>query len=459
MKVCRSVPGIVLVAFVFAVAAVGSSRGWTGEKDGSVTERQWPNFRGPLRTGVAPRADPPVEWSEGKNVRWKIELPGLGHSSPVVWDDRIFLTSALPVGDPLPEPRYSGRPGAHNNLPISRKQRFLVLAYDRTDGDLLWRAVVHEQLPHEGGHETGSYASASPVTDGERVYAFFGSYGLYCLDAFDGEVIWEKAFGDQFTLHGHGEGASPALWGDALFVNWDHEEESFVAAFDKRTGRERWRVPRDEGTSWSTPIVVEHDGNAEGNGNAQLVVSATGAVRGYDVETGTELWRASGLSSNVVASPVAGEGLVYALSSYTFRSGLVIRLDGASGDLDGGDRIAWRIRDRTPYIPSPLLHDGMLYFLAHYQGVLSRVEGETGEEPTGPFRLGPLREVYASPVAAAGRIYLVDRGGVTLVISTDPEPRELAENRLDDRFSATPALVDDELFLRGERFLYALREE
>jgi len=416
-------------------------------------DRQWPQFRGPLQTGVAPHADPPATWSEGNHIRWKRELPGLGHSSPVVWGDRIFLTVAVPVGARLESPRFSGRPGAHNNLPITKAQRFIVVALDASGGEILWQTAVHEQLPHEGGHETGSYASASPVTDGERIYAFFGSYGLYCLDGESGELLWEKDFGDQFTKHGHGEGASPALWGDTLVVNWDHEGQSFLAAFEKRTGEPKWRTLRAEGTSWSTPIIVEH------GGARQVIVSATKAVRGYDLESGNEIWRASGLSDNVVATPVSKDGIVYALSSYTFRSGLAIRFPGASGDLTGTDHILWKRHQRTPYIPSPLLTNGVLYYLAHYQGVLTRQVAVTGEEPTGPFRLPDLREVYASPVAAAGRVYLVDRSGVTIVLSDDPEPKLLARNSLDDSFSATPALVGRTLFLRGERFLYAIEEK
>lgn len=438
-----------LLAGALALGLLGSA---TAEDDNDALD-QWPNFRGPLQTGVAPNADPPVEWAEDKNIRWKTPLPGLGHSSPVVWGDRIFLTAAIPFGDPLPEPRLGGRPGEHNNLAISRQQRFVGLAVDRATGKIVWQTTVHEQLPTEGGHETGTYASASPVTDGERVYAFFGSYGLYCLDGETGEVLWEKQFGEQFTKHGHGEGASPALWGETLAVNWDHEGQSFVAAFDKRSGEPKWRTLRDEGTSWSTPIVVEQVGKP------QLIVSATKAVRGYDLEKGAEIWRASGLSANVVASPVSADGMVYALSSYDTRAGLAIKLDGASGDLTGTDHIVWKRNDRTPYIPTPLLYDGVLYYLAHYQGVLTRAIAKTGEEPTGPFRLPGLNEVYASPVAAAGRIYFVDRSGAVLVLSNTAEPQPLGMNKLEDSFSATPALVGEELILRGEKFLYSIAEE
>tara|TARA_R110002096_G_scaffold159011_10_gene324657 strand:- start:2948 stop:4252 length:1305 start_codon:yes stop_codon:yes gene_type:complete len=417
----------------------------------AVGQTDWPHFRGPLFTGEAPEANPPVEWSETRNLRWKTELPGLGHSSPIVWGDQIFLTSAIPVGDPLPEPKFSGREGAHNNLPITHRQRFVVLSVDRQSGELLWETQVNEALPHEGGHETGSLASASIVTDGERVYAFFGSYGLFCLDL-DGRVIWTANFGAMHSKHGHGEGASPLVANDFVIVNWDHEEDSSLSAFDRRTGELQWQTKRDEKTSWASPIAAKVDGKM------QVIVSGTKAVRGYDLETGDVIWECGPLSANVVASPLYQDGVVYAMSSYTFQAGFAVRIsDGAKGDLSGSDRVLWRRTRRTPYIPTPLLTDGVLYFLAHYQGVLSRVVAETGEEATGPFRIPGMREVYASPVAAKGRLYFVDRSGATLVLSSDPEPKPLALNQLDDRFSATPALSGDMLILRGERHLYGIQ--
>lgn len=417
----------------------------------AISQENWPQFRGPLATGVSPDANPPLEWSEESNLRWKAELPGLGHSSPITWGDQLFVTTAISFGAPLEAPRYSGRPGAHNNLPVSQRHAFVVFALDRHTGEVRWQRTVRKGLPHEGGHETGSLASATPVTDGERVYAFFGSHGLFCLDAETGEVIWEKDLGDQHTKHGHGEGSSPALQDGRLVVNWDHEEGSFVTAFAAETGKEQWRVDRDERTSWATPLIVQE------NGTAQVVVSGTEAIRSYDLATGKVIWEVGGLSDNVVASPVAEPGYVYAASSYNFQAMLGIKLADARGTLDQTDHVIWKRSRRTPYVPSPLLYDGVLYFLAHYQGVLSRVVGKTGEEPTGPFRLLGLREIYASPVAADGRLYLVDRSGVTVVLSHAEEPQPLAVNRLEDRFSATPALVGDTLYLRGERFLYALR--
>ncbi len=421
------------------------------ESGGAGAEYYWPQWRGPLGTGVAPDANPPVEWSESKNIRWKIALPGSGHSTPVVWGDRLFITTAVPIGDAL-EPRYRDAFGAHDNLPVTHHHKFVVLAISRRDGKIVWQRTVHKELPHEGGHHTSSLASNSPVTDGEYLFAFFGSRGLYCLDL-DGELQWKTDLGDMHTKHAHGEGSSPALYGDILIVNWDHAGQSFVIAFDKRTGKQRWKVAREEVTSWATPIVVEH------GGKPQVILSGTNRVRGYDLATGSGIWECGGLSANIVASPVAGNGMVYAASSYDKQAMVAIRLDGARGDITGTDQVMWTRTRGTPYVPSPLLYGDALYFLHHYRGILSRVNAKTGEERHGPFRLGGIRNVYASPVGAAGRVYITDRDGTTLVISHGDIPRVLALNRLQDSFSASAAVVGRELFLRGQRNLYCIVEE
>ncbi|MHC5054073.1 MAG: outer membrane protein assembly factor BamB family protein [Planctomycetota bacterium] len=377
-------------------------------------------------------------------------MPGRGHSTPIVWGERVFVTTAVPdAGPPVPADHS---PGAHGNLADVRRHEFVVLALDRRDGKVVWRRTVGRGVPREGRHATGSFASNSPVTDGESLFAYFGSRGLFCLDL-DGEQRWQIDLGDMRAKHGHGEGSSPALHGDTLVVNWDHEGDSFVVAFDKRTGAERWKTMRDEGTSWSTPLVVEHDGRP------QVVVSATNRLRGYDLATGEVIWECGGLSRNVVASPVAADGIVYAGSSYHVRSMLAIRLDGAEGDVTGTDRVAWTLERHTPYVPSPLLYEGRLYFLRHYQGSITCLEAETGKWLYGPVRLPSIRNVYASPVAAAGRVYVTDLDGTTLVFTSGAEPEVLAENRLDDSFSASAALVDGEMFLRGARYLYCISEE
>ena len=419
--------------------------------DEDSVNRYWPAWRGPLGTGVAPNADPPIQWSESQNIRWKTELPGSGHSTPVVWKDHVFITAAIPFGNAV-APKRDTAPGAHDNLPVTSHHRFMVLGISRRDGKIVWKQAVREQLPHEGGHYSGSLASNSPVTDGEHLFAFFGSRGLYGFDL-DGRLLWTKNVGRMQTKHAHGEGSSPVLYRDSLIVNWDHEGQSFVMAFDKRTGRERWKIERDEVTSWATPIVIEHAGTP------QLIVSGTRRVRGYDPANGRVIWECGGLSANVVASPVAGGGMVFAASSYDTRALLAIRLEGARGDITGTDQVLWRRTRGTPYIPSPLLYGSSLYFLRHYQGVLSRVDTRTGEDLAGPFRLDGIRNVYASPVGAAGRVYITDRNGTTLVISHGSSPKFLAQNRLDDSFSASPALAERDLLLRGQRYLYCIAKK
>lgn len=414
--------------------------------------RNWGQWRGPLANGVAPEANPPIHWSETNNVRWKIRLPGKGHSSPVVFGEAVFITAAVPVGDPQ-KPVFDDAPGVHDSVPVTQRHQFIVQAINRRDGSVLWKKVLREEWPHEGGHTTGSLASNSPLTDGERLYVFLGSRGLYCL-SLKGEVLWSKDLGRMHTLHAHGEGSSPVLHGDTLILCWDHEGESFLYAFDKRTGAQRWKVARDEKTSWSTPLVVEFEGKP------QVIVSATKRVRGYDLATGAQLWECAGLTDNVVSSPVYdGKGVVISGNSYYSQAMLAIRLKGAKGDLTGTDRVAWKMNRLTPYVSSPLLYDDTLYFLRHNQNIISRLEPATGTPRGEPIRLDGINDfIFSSPVGAAGRIYVTSRDGVTVVLRHDRENAALAVNRLQDSFSASAALVDRELYLRGETFLYCLAE-
>jgi outer membrane protein assembly factor BamB len=418
---------------------------------GDTNGGDWPQWRGPLGTGVAPHAEPPVEWSESKNVRWKVELPGRGHSTPVIRGDRIYVTTAAPYGEALPA-KLSGAPGGHDEVPITHRHRFMVIALNRRDGSMIWKTIVREELPHQGGHHTASLASGSPVTDGEHVYAYFGSWGLYCLDR-NGKLKWQTDLGQLDVLHGHGEGSSPALHGDTLVVNWDHEGDSFVAAFDKRTGEPRWKTARPRASSWTTPIVVEH------GGQVQVVISGSERVRSYDLATGKMIWECKGLSvENVVSSPVAGHGLVFTGSTYDRPGMLAIRLAGAAGDVTDTKQVAWRRRQGAPYVPSPLLYNEALYFHYHFQGSLTRVDARTGEDRPGMIRLPGIYNVYASPVAAAGRVYVMSRDGVTAVLKDGDNPEVIAQNKLNDTFNASAAMAGKDLLLRGEKYLYCLSE-
>lgn len=442
-------PGIpvLLAAFLLAVARPVLS----AENPTTNLPAFWPAWRGPLANGVAPHADPPVRWSETNNVRWKIPLPGKGHASPIVFGDAIYVTAAVPVGEAQP-PVFDKAPGVHDSVPVTHRHQFIVLAVSRRDGSVLWKKVLAEAFPHEGGHTTGSLASNSPVTDGEHLYVFFGSRGLYCL-TLNGDVKWQKDLGKMQTLHAHGEGSSPVIHGETLIVCWDHEGESFLHAFDKRTGQQKWKVARDEKTSWSTPLVVEH------GGKTQIVVSATKRVRGYDFANGELIWECAGLTDNVVASPVHWNGLVIPGNSYYSQAMLGIRLDGARGVITGTSNVVWKLNRLTPYVSSPLLYGDALYFLRHNQNVLNRLDPATGKHTAELIRLDGIRDfIFSSPVGAAGRIYITGRDGSTVVLRHGPENSVLAVNRLDDVFSASPALVGRELYLRGERFLYCLAE-
>jgi outer membrane protein assembly factor BamB len=412
--------------------------------------RYWPQWRGPLGTGEAPKAKPPVEWSETKNVRWKIPIPGVGKSTPVVWEDLVILTSAVPTGKDVPAaatpaPAPGGRPA---QVSPESAFEFVVLAYGRSDGKLRWQRTVKQEKPHEGLHKDGTYASGSALTDGQRIYAFFGSRGLYALDM-KGRVLWQKDLGHMQTRNAFGEGASPALHRDTLVVTWDHEGADFIVALSAVDGKEKWRKQRDEPTTWATPLVVEH------GGRGQVVVGGTNKLLSYDVETGDLVWQAAGLTMNVIPSPVAADGVVYAMSGFRGNALRAIRLADAKGEIAGPPALAWSYDKDTPYVPSPLLVGGGLYFLKSNSGILTSLDAASGT-PRFSERLEALPNVYASPVAADGRIYVVGREGSAVVLAAGPQLKVLATNRLDDAFDASPALVDGELYLRGAKHLYRI---
>lgn len=411
----------------------------------SAAEKFWPQWRGPLGTGVAPQANAPLTWSETNNIKWKLAIPGEGDSTPIVWGNHVFILSAVPEGD-------AGTGGPAKQSDGTTPFRFTVFCVDRGSGTFLWEKVARRTAPHEGRQENNTFASASPVTDGKLVWAFLGSRGLHCYD-FDGNLKWEKDFGLMKTKMGFGEGASPALSGDALVINWDHEGEDFIAAFDKNSGKELWRQPRDEATGWSTPLVVEF------KGQKQVVVNATGKVRSYDLATGKELWSCSGQTANAIPTPVAQGDVVYVTSGFRGNALQAIRL-GQTGDLTGTDAIIWSRNKSTPYVPSPLLADNFLYLLSGNDAMLSCFEARTGAPYFERERLEGLRSVYASPVSARDRVYVLGREGICTVLKKGPKAEVLAVNRVvDGRSDASIALVEDQLFLRTAHKLYCISEK
>ncbi len=417
----------------------------------SVPQEGWPQWRGPRATGEAFGTEPPLKWSETEGVKWKVKVPGRGTGTPIVWKDRIYLQTAIPTGKKGPgdaAPRPAGGGGFGGEPAPNELFQFALICLDRATGKSLWQKVAREELPHEGHHRDHGFASFSPVTDGARLYLSFGSRGVHCFDL-DGNLKWSKDLGRMRTRNGFGEGSSPALHGDTVVVNWDHEGADFIVALDKATGAERWRQLRDEPTTWATPLIVEH------GGRAQAVVPGTNRVKSYDLETGKLVWEHAGLTTNVIPSAVSSNGMVYTMSGFRGNRALAIRL-GREGDLTGTDAVAWSIDRLTPYVPSPLLSGDRLYLFSGNTNVLSCYDVKTGNALISGERIEGLGGVYASPVSAAGRVYLVGRNGVTVVIKDAAKLEVLATNTLAERFDASPAVVGKELYLRGQEYLYCL---
>jgi outer membrane protein assembly factor BamB len=405
------------------------------------TDSSWPQWRGPLATGVSPTAKPPTEWSETKNIRWKVEIPGRGSGTPVVWRDRLYVLTAAPAGTDLATSHVAGR----------GKNRYVVLAIDRKTGKTVWEQTAREEEPHEGTHnQFGTYASSSAVTDGEVLVASFESRGFFAYDL-QGKKLWEVDLGDKRMRSEFGEGTTPALYKDRLFVVWDHQGESFIVALDKRTGKELWRTKREEIDSWATPLVVE-----SGGGRAQVITSGMRRVRSYDAQTGELVWDMAGLTMNPIPSPVFADGIVYLMSGFRGNSLKAVRLAEAKGDITNTPAVAWTFERDTPYVPSPLLYGETLYFLKGNTGVLSAFDAKSGKPHYQLQRIDGVPNVFASPVGADGKVIVLGQDGGAAVLKHGPTYEVLATNRLDDRFDASPALVDGEIFLRGYRYLYCI---
>ena len=397
----------------------------------------WPQWRGPFFNGMA-RGDAPSVWSDTSNVKWKTEIPGRGFSTPAIWGDRIFVTTAIPTGT-----------GAG---PVV-EQRFEVLSLDRRTGKILWQKTAKIATPHEGYHRAyGSFASNSPVTDGRYVYASFGSRGIYAYD-FNGKLIWEKDLGVQMKMRlAFGEGTAPLLFGDRLFIVFDHEAESFMVALDKRNGKELWRASREERSSWSTPLAVEHDGRTE------IIVSATNRVRSYDPATGKVLWESAGLGANVIPVPVHQNGMVYVMSGYRDPKLMAIKL-GRQGDLTGSDAIVWSHTRGLAYTASPVLYEGKLYVVTD-NGMVSAFNATTGQPYYAQTRLPKSYNLKASPVGANGKLYLATEDGDVVVVKMGEKFEVLATNTLTDQvFIATPVIAAGELYLRSQNSLFCIAEK
>ncbi len=418
--------------------------------------KQWPSWRGPTHDGVSTQARPPVTWSDTKNVTWKTAIPGRGSASPIVWGDRVFITTAVRTdrrGQPAAPPKQGGPRGGGRGRGESPSEihEFLLICLDRKTGKILWQKKAVETVPHEGIHSTNTYASGSPVTDGKHVYAWFGSHGLHCYDM-EGNPKWQRDLGDMRTRNAFGEGGSPALHGNTIVVPFDHEGDSFVAAMNAATGEPLWKTERDEPTTWGTPFITTHQGVT------QVILNGARRVRSYDLATGELLWSCGGQATNPIATPVVMDGVVYCMTGYQGYAVYAIPLS-VRGDITGSDKIVWSKTDAGPYIASPVLYKGLLYYTKSRDALLLVADAKTGKPVIEPTRLEGLNVLYSSPVAADGRVYYTSRDGATLVLEHGDAVKVLAKNELGEGVDASPALVGRQMFLRGEKHLFCIEEK
>ncbi len=443
-------PGTLGITVVILLATVCTHAPAAGADD------CWPTWRGPAANGTAPQGNSPVTWSESQNIKWKVAIPGQGHSSPVIWGNKVFLQTAIDTGQVKSAESQSAPPSA---APNGRKSlstaapktvhKFDLVCVDRATGKILWQKTATEAVPHEGHQPTGTFANYSPVTDGKYVWVSFGSRGLHCFDL-DGNLKWSRPLPTMQTVMSFGEGSSPALAGDALIVVHDHQAGSAIFAFNKSTGEQLWRKDRDEVTSWATPAVADVDGKT------QVIVSATKLIRSYDAKTGDLIWQCGGQVRNVIPSPVLGLGMVFCTSGYQGSSLQAIKLAGSKGDLRGTDAVAWQVNKGTPYVSSPLLYGNRIYVFSVLTPKLSCYDARTGKPLFTEQTLEGINQVYASPVGVADRVYCPGRNGVTVVIRNADTFEVLAANKLDDGLDASPAVIGDELYLRGNKSLYCI---
>jgi outer membrane protein assembly factor BamB len=415
----------------------------------------WRQFRGDGANGIAPDNPAlPEQWSATENVAWKAPVPGVGWSSPVVAGGLIFLTSVIPTADQ--EPPKKGLYFGGNRGKPSDEHRWMVYAFDAATGKRVWEREVQRGVPAIARHLKNSYASETPAADGEHLYVYFGSAGLYCFD-FKGKLVWSYKVQPREMRYGWGTAASPVLHGGRIYVVNDNDEESWLAAVDRKTGRELWRVNRDEKSNWATPFVWEHDGRFE------IVTPGTQKVRSYDGD-GKLLWELGGMSSIVIPTPFARHGLLYVASGYVgdqVRPVFAIR-PGARGDisLKAGEtsnrHVAWHLPQGGPYNPSPIVY-GDLYYTLYDRGFLTCHDARTGREVYGKVRLDDAATAFtASPWAYNGKLFAISEDGDTFVIQAGPEYRLIRKNSLGEMVMATPAVSGESLFIRTASHLYRI---
>lgn len=431
----------------------GESRLRAADDFETLRPKQWHHWRGPDATGVAPHGDPPVKWDEKTNVKWKIEVPGVGGSTPIVWNDQIYVATAINTGKVI---ETAEKPESQPERPFGIKfpntvYRYVLLSYDLATGKKLWETSAVEELPHEGHHGDNTFASASPTTDGHRVYVSFGSRGVYAF-SLKGELLWKHGLDNVRTRLSFGEASSPVIAGDRLVLVRDNEDKSRILVLDAATGQMKWQSDRNEISAWATPLVTSF------GGRTQVVTNASNRVRSYDLADGKLLWECGGQVANVIPSPMRHGDNVICMSGYRGSSAMSLPL-ASTGDITDSDKIVWRYTRDTPYVPSALLYDDLLYFSKLNSSVFTCLDAKTGQPLLEATRLQGLTNVYSSPVGAAGRVYVVGRDGATLVLKHGPKVEVLATNKLDEAIDASPAVVGKNLLLRGRKFLYCISGE
>ena len=424
---------------------------------GALANDAWPQFRGPGSLGVADDPTLPMSWSTTDNVAWMSEVPGLGWSSPIVWGDLVVVTTVVSSGDVEP-PRAGFYFGGERPTPMD-EHRWVVYAFDVATGALEWEREVHRAVPGTPRHLKNTYASETPVTDGQHIYAYFGNVGLFCLDM-NGRLLWARAFDPVDTRAGWGWGtaASPVLHHDRIYLVNDNDDQSYLVALSKETGAEVWRVERDEGSNWSTPYVWEHERGTE------LVTTGTDKVRSYDLD-GNPLWELTGMSSITIPTPFSAFGLLYISSGYIGdqqRPVFAIR-SGARGDLsvaasaEPGGHIAWFKPQLAPYNPSPIIY-GDYYYTLLDRGYLTCNDARTGGAVYDRQRIRVGAAFTSSPWAYKGHLFALSEDGDTYVIKAGPEFEVVAVNALDEFTMTTPAIAHGSLFIRTASKLYRITD-
>lgn len=423
----------------------------------AIAQTNWPQFRGADSRGVATSDNLPDRWSATENVAWKRDIPGRGWSSPIVWGDRVFLTTVINSG--MSEaPKKGLYFGGDRPKPADAVHQWKVFCLDLKTGEVRWERQVHEGKPETPIHLKSSYASETPVTDGERVYCSFGNVGVFCFDL-DGQELWKHLLKPQPTRSGWGTAASPVLHRDRLYLVNDNDRESYLLALDTRTGEQVWRTPRDERSNWATPFVWQ---NAQ---RTEIVTPGTGKVRSYDLD-GKLLWSLKGMSSITIATPYEHNGLLYVSSGYVLdtKKPLYAIRPGAVGDISlnegetSNEFIAWSHSKAGPYNPSTLILDNRLYGL-YDMGLVRCLQANDGKELFGLQRLPNGRAFTSSPWAYGGRVFCLNEDGVTCVLKAGDKFEVLHTNELaeDDMCMATPAIAGNRLLIRTSARVYCIQ--